>query len=60
MKKKVKRKDIFLADLGQTVGSEERGFRPVLIVQNNTGNKHSPTTIVLPFTKRIEKAFLTH
>lgn len=55
MIEKVRRKDIFLADLGRTAGSEEKGVRPVLIVQNDLGNKYSPTTIVIPFTKRIEK-----
>lgn len=50
---KIRRKDIFLADL-EGIGSEERGIRPVLIVQNNLGNKHSTTTIIIPFTRRIE------
>ena len=41
----VKRGDIFYADLSPVVGSEQGGCRPVLIVQNDTGNKHSPTVI---------------
>ena len=41
----VKRGDIFYADLSPVVGSEQGGMRPVLIVQNDTGNKHSPTVI---------------
>ena len=53
--KNVKKFDIFYADLGQTIGSEQAGIRPVLIVQNDIGNKFSTTTIVLPLTKRIEK-----
>lgn len=57
MIEKVRRKDIFLADLGRTAGSEEKGVRPVLIVQNDLGNKYSPTTIVIPFTRRIEKDY---
>lgn len=52
---KIRRNEIYLANLGQTVGSEERGIRPVLIIQNDLGNKHSPTTIIIPMTKRIEK-----
>lgn len=51
---KIRRNEIYLADLGKTSGSEEKGTRPVLIVQNNLGNKHSTTTIIVPFTKRIE------
>lgn len=52
---KIRRNEIYLANLGKTVGSEERGIRPVLIVQNNLGNKYSPTTIIVPITSRIEK-----
>ena len=57
MLKKIRRNEIYLADLGQTVGSEERGIRPVLIIQNNLGNRYSPTTIIIPMTKRIEGQF---
>ena len=45
----VKRGDIFYADLSPVVGSEQGGTRPVLIVQNDTGNRHSPTVIVLRY-----------
>lgn len=55
MLNKIRRNEIYLANLGQTVGSEERGVRPVLIIQNDLGNKHSPTTIIIPMTTRIEK-----
>lgn len=48
--KKVKRGQIYYADLSPVVGSEQDGFRPVLILQNDTGNKFSPTTIVAPIT----------
>lgn len=48
--KKVKRGQIYYADLSPVVGSEQDGFRPVLILQNDTGNKYSPTTIVAPIT----------
>ena len=52
---KIRRNEIYLANLGKAVGSEERGIRPVLIIQNDIGNKHSPTTIIIPITRRIEK-----
>ena len=45
MDNSVKRGDIFYADLSPVVGSEQGGVRPVLIVQNDTGNRHSPTVI---------------
>jgi Growth inhibitor len=57
----VKRGDIYYADLSPVVGSEQGGMRPVLIVQNNTGNKHSPTVIAAAITSQIGKARLpTH
>ncbi|NMB40952.1 MAG: type II toxin-antitoxin system PemK/MazF family toxin [Firmicutes bacterium] len=57
----VKRGFIFYVDLSPVVGSEQGGFRPVLIVQNNVGNKYSPTVIVAAITSHIEKAKLpTH
>lgn len=57
----VKRGDIFYADLRPVVGSEQGGVRPVLIVQNDTGNKYSPTTIVVTLTSKIQKTELpTH
>ena len=46
----VKRGDIFYADLSPVVGSEQGGVRPVLIVQNDTGNRHSPTVIAAAIT----------
>lgn len=47
---------IFYADLGNTIGSEESGIRPVLIIQNDTGNRFSPTTIIAPIsTKKTDK-----
>ena len=54
--KKVQRGEIYFADLGQTKGSEQRGIRPVVILQNDIGNIHSPTTIVAPITSRQKKA----
>ncbi|MFT8477973.1 MAG: type II toxin-antitoxin system PemK/MazF family toxin [Liquorilactobacillus sp.] len=51
----VKRGDIFYADLSTVVGSEQGGMRPVLIVQNNIGNRYSPTVIVAAITAKIQK-----
>ena len=48
----VKRGDIFYADLSPVVGSEQGGVRPVLIVQNDTGNRHSPTVIAAAITSQ--------
>jgi len=57
----VKRGFVFFADLSPVVGSEQGGYRPVLVVQNNVGNKFSPTVIVAAITSHIEKAKLpTH
>ena len=57
----VKRGDIYYADLSPVVGSEQGGLRPVLIVQNDIGNKHSPTVIAAAITSRLGKAKLpTH
>ena len=57
----VKRGDIFYADLSPVIGSEQGGLRPVLIVQNDVGNKHSPTIIVAAITSKQNKAKLpTH
>ena len=57
----VKRGDIFYADLSPVVGSEQGGTRPVLIVQNDTGNRHSPTVIAAAITSQTGKARLpTH
>lgn len=57
----VKRGDIFYADLRPVVGSEQGGIRPVLIIQNDTGNKHSPTVICAAITSKMTKAKLpTH
>lgn len=57
----IKRGDIFYADLRPVIGSEQGGVRPVLIVQNDTGNKHSPTVICAAITSKMNKAKLpTH
>ncbi|MEZ3434138.1 MAG: type II toxin-antitoxin system PemK/MazF family toxin [Lachnospiraceae bacterium] len=57
----VRRGDIFYADLSPVVGSEQGGIRPVLIIQNDVGNRHSPTVICAAITSRMNKAKLpTH
>lgn len=57
----VKRGDIFYADLSPVIGSEQGGIRPVLIVQNDVGNRYSPTVICAAITSQINKAKLpTH
>lgn len=57
----VKRGDIYYADLSPVVGSEQGGIRPVLIIQNDIGNKYSPTVIIAAITSQINKAKLpTH
>lgn len=57
----IRRGDIFYADLRPVVGSEQGGVRPVLIIQNDAGNKHSPTVICAAITSKMNKAKLpTH
>ena len=57
----MKRGDVYYADLRPVVGSEQGGIRPVLIVQNDVGNKHSPTVICAAITSKMNKANLpTH
>lgn len=57
----VKRGDMFYADLSPVVGSEQGGVRPVLVIQNNVGNKYSPTVIVSAITSQLNKSKLpTH
>lgn len=57
----VRRGDIYYADLRPVVGSEQGGIRPVLVIQNDTGNRHSPTVIIAAITSKMNKAKLpTH
>ena len=57
----IRRGDIYYADLRPVVGSEQGGIRPVLVIQNDIGNRHSPTVIVAAITSRMNKAKLpTH
>lgn len=61
MQQTIRRGDIFYANLNPVIGSEQGGVRPVLILQNNIGNKYSPTTIIAAITSKIKKAKLpTH
>jgi len=57
----MKRGDVYYADLRPVIGSEQGGIRPVLIIQNDIGNKHSPTVICAAITSKMNKAKLpTH
>lgn len=57
----VERGELYYADLSPVVGSEQGGLRPVLIIQNDVGNKYSPTVIIAAITSQIQKAKLpTH
>ncbi len=57
----IRRGDIYYADLRPVIGSEQGGIRPVLIIQNDIGNKHSPTVICAAITSKMNKAKLpTH
>lgn len=52
MKRTYQRGEMYYADLGHGVGSEQEGRRPVVIIQNDVGNKHSPTVIVRPLRRK--------
>ena len=54
MNKTYLRGDMYYADLGRGIGSEQEGYRPVLILQNNTGNKYSPTVIVAAISSKVD------
>ena len=58
--KEIRRGDIHYADLSPTIGCEQGGVRPVLIIQNNIGNLYSPTVIVAPITGKAKKWLPTH
>lgn len=59
--KQVRKGEIYYAELSGTLGSEQGGVRPVLIIQNDVGNRNSPTTIIAPLTTKLGKAVLpTH
>lgn len=56
----MKKYDIVLVDFGETFGSEQGGFRPAVVVQNDMGNRYAPTTIVVPATTREKAKLPTH
>lgn len=58
--REIRRGDIYHADLNPILGSEQGGYRPVLIIQNNTGNKYSPTVIVAAITSQPKTKLPTH
>ena len=59
--RRIRRGDVFVADLDPVIGSEQGGTRPVVILQNDAGNRYSPTVIAAPFTSEIKKQDLpTH
>ena len=56
----IKRGDIFYADLSPIIGSEQDGIRPVLVIQNDTGNKYSPTVITVPISSKKKNSLPIH
>lgn len=56
----VKRGEIWWADLGRLVGSEQGGVRPIVVIQNDVGNKYSPTVICAPITSKMKRKLPTH
>lgn len=58
--KHVEKGEIYYCNFGQNIGSEQDDIRPAIILQNNIGNKYSPTTVVAPITTQIKKALPTH
>ena len=60
MSSKIKKREIYYAKLPDRFGSEQGGTRPILIVQNDRGNKHSPTTLIAPITSAKKKPLPTH
>ena len=56
----IKRGQVWYADLSPVVGSEQGGLRPVVIVQNDMGNKYAPTVIACPLTSQVKKPMPTH
>ena len=55
MNRKIKRGEIYYADLNPVIGSEQGACRPVLVVQNNYGNEHSPSIVIVPLTRNLHK-----
>jgi len=55
VERQIRRGDLYYANLDPVIGSEQGEYRPVLIIQNNTGNKYSPTVIIIPITGNLRK-----
>ena len=60
MPRELRRGDVIFVDCGEVIGSEQGGIRPAVVIQNNVGNRHAPTTIVAFVTSRIKKNMPTH
>lgn len=60
MKEKFKRGDVLLVNLDPTVGSEQKGTRPVVVIQNDVGNEYSPLIIIAAITSKVKKIFDIH
>ena len=59
--KPMKRGEVYIVDFGEGIGTEQRGKRPAIIIQNNMGNKYSASTVVVPLTSKVSKCRLpTH
>ena len=56
----MRRGDLYLVDLETQVGSEQSGLRPAVVIQNDKGNDHSPTTIICPITSKDKTELITH
>lgn len=56
----IKRGEIYFAALDKGVGSEQRGYRPIIVLQNNVGNEYSPTIIIAPLTSKPKRHYPTH
>lgn len=54
------RGSVFLANLNHPFGSEQKGYRPVVVIQNDIGNKHSPTTVIIPISAKKKNPLPTH
>ena len=59
-KRKIRQGDIYMVSFGDTIGCEQSGVRPCLIIQNDWGNEYSPTTIILPITSKNKNILPTH
>lgn len=60
MMKRLKRGEVYVAELGEVIGSEQMRYRPVVIVQNNKGNAYADTTIIVPITSKRKSSLPNH